>query len=466
LKIIESDNLGGSPPSGDRVTAYCPHCSTPVGQGVVPPWPPNPFVCPTCERHIGRNRAATEPAPAHDGAAVQARAEADDGGRRRGRRGRARSFLLGRPGEGNGQGTASAPAPYTDSAANVEPDEYDDEGVFDDRDAYDDEPASATAAAARAAVGEGFGPEGPGAGDEEREPANGNGSAFRAVAVQVAASRLARPPRARVRAARKVRHAAEVIPRPTRRQRAAKATRDGAQALKRRLLALRITGIALLVFGILVISWALTTLLWKDPFTSLQTARSQKVVGAEFEKLAKEFRSGAAEQTRRERRAAIAREAARMNLGTAPGNAVGKLYIPKIDLDFTIVQGTDEASLQKGPGHYYETPLPGAKGKWTVGIAGHRTTYEAPFRNIDQLKPKNVVRIQMPYALFKYEVVRTKIVDAGETEALAVDSEVSGADGLNQVALTACHPPGSAAQRIIVYAKLNKVVPARKLGSS
>jgi sortase A len=426
MKIIESDNLGGSAPSEGGVTAYCPHCSTPVGHDVEPPWPPNPFVCPTCERHIGRNRASTEPLDG-DGAAAPAAREANGSGKSK--RGKTKTFLLGRP---DGGGAPTAPArPGADQDEDWDPAEDQTDGA------------------------------------EVTTDPNGDSSEFRAVAVQVAASRLAVPPRARIRAKRKVKAAADAIPRPmTRRQRAAKASRDAAVAVKRRLLALRVTGIALLIFGILVTAWGLTTLLWKDPFTSLQTARAQKVVGAEFDALAKDFKRKAAVETRRERRRIIAEEAARMNLNTPAGEGVGKLIIPKIDSDLTIVQSTVESSLARGPSHYTETPLPGAVGKWTIGIAGHRTTYGAPFRHLDKLKPKNAVRIQMPYGLFKYEVYRTRIVDDSDGTALTADAFVTGDNAFNQVALTACHPPGSAEQRIIVYAKLNKVVPARNLKPS
>jgi hypothetical protein len=61
-------------------------------------------------------------------------------------------------------------------------------------------------------------------------------------------------------------------------------------------------------------------------------------------------------------------------------------YFAGIDLNMVVVQGTGEGPLKKGPAHYTETPLPGTKGNWTVGIAGHRTTYQAPFRNLDKLK--------------------------------------------------------------------------------
>ena len=109
-----------------------------------------------------------------------------------------------------------------------------------------------------------------------------------------------------------------------------------------------------------------------------------------------------------------------------------------------VVEGTDTASLRKGPGHYPETPLPGDPG--TAAIAGHRTTYGAPFRDIDQLKRGDRIVLDMTDGRFIYRVTRTKIVDDSD---LSVLDEV----GYKQLILSACHPLYSAAQRVIVFAR-------------
>ena len=75
-------------------------------------------------------------------------------------------------------------------------------------------------------------------------------------------------------------------------------------------------------------------------------------------------------------------------------------------LDIVVVQGTDTASLEKGPGHYPETPFPGQGG--TVGIAGHRTTYLAPFRHIDSMEVGDPIVLKMPYANFVYRVTEDR----------------------------------------------------------
>ena len=128
-----------------------------------------------------------------------------------------------------------------------------------------------------------------------------------------------------------------------------------------------------------------------------------------------------------------------------PGDALGRIRLPAIAASFVMVQGTDGASLRKGPGHYPETALPGEPG--TVAVAGHRTTYQAPFRRLDDLDVGDEVRLEMPYGTFSYRVERTRIVPA---DALWVTRSV----GHPQVVLTACHPLYSAAQRIVVFARL------------
>jgi sortase A len=217
---------------------------------------------------------------------------------------------------------------------------------------------------------------------------------------------------------------------------------------------MRITGVSMVVIGLLILAYGTVTLVWQDPWTAWQTAQAQKRAKVQFDRIVKDFRKSARNQTKVATRDWLHRQAALFNLNTPEGSPVGRLSIPKIGIHFTIVQGTEESTLQKGPAHYVETPLPGAKGKWTVGIAGHRTTYLAPFRHIDELRPGDSVTIQMPYARFTYAVEKTRIVDATNQTVLAADSAITDRKPYNRLALTACHPPFSAAQRIIVYAKL------------
>ncbi len=115
-----------------------------------------------------------------------------------------------------------------------------------------------------------------------------------------------------------------------------------------------------------------------------------------------------------------------------------------------VVEGTDAGDLRKGPGHYPGTPLPGQRG--TVAIAGHRTTYGAPFRKIDKVRPGDEIVVVMPYGRFTYRVERTRIVPP---TAVWVTQRVS----YDRLILSACHPLYSAAKRIVVFAKLVRSTP-------
>ncbi len=129
----------------------------------------------------------------------------------------------------------------------------------------------------------------------------------------------------------------------------------------------------------------------------------------------------------------------------SPGEPVARILIPSISVDKVVVEGVDLDDLRKGPGHFTDTPLPGQKGN--AAIAGHRTTYGAPFGDLDKLKPGDEIRVSTVLGEAVYEVAGTRIVDPEEVE-------VVGDFGDNRLTLTACHPKFSAAQRIIVWAYL------------
>jgi sortase A len=115
-----------------------------------------------------------------------------------------------------------------------------------------------------------------------------------------------------------------------------------------------------------------------------------------------------------------------------------------------MVQGVGTSALRKGPGHYSDTPLPGQPG--TVAVAGHRTTYLAPFRAIDRLRRGQPLVLEMPYGRFVYRVEKKRIVPPTATE-------VKRRVGYDQLVLTACHPLYSAAQRIVVFGRLERAEP-------
>lgn len=123
------------------------------------------------------------------------------------------------------------------------------------------------------------------------------------------------------------------------------------------------------------------------------------------------------------------------------GDPVARIEIPAIGVDKTVVQGVEVPELKRAPGHYPDTPLPGQAGN--VGIAGHRTTYGAPFGRIDQLEPGDEVTVTTLQGRFTYQVDGTTIVAPSEVSVL-------DARGDNRLTLTSCHPKYSARQRIVV----------------
>jgi sortase A len=129
----------------------------------------------------------------------------------------------------------------------------------------------------------------------------------------------------------------------------------------------------------------------------------------------------------------------------ADGDAVARLRIPDIDVDKIVVEGVQVSDLKRGPGHYPDSPLPGQPGN--AAIAGHRTTYGAPFNRLDELEQGDEILVTTAQGAFRYEVQRQLIVNPDQVEVL----DEFGDDRLT---LTACHPKYSARQRIVVVASL------------
>ncbi|MFV0316770.1 MAG: class E sortase [Microthrixaceae bacterium] len=138
-----------------------------------------------------------------------------------------------------------------------------------------------------------------------------------------------------------------------------------------------------------------------------------------------------------------------------PGEPVGVIEIPRIELARVMVQGTSRADLKKGPGHYIGTPMPGQPGN--VGIAGHRTTYGAPFNRIDELQVGDEIVVSTSQGRFTYKVIPAP---GSSNQAWYTvkpsQTEVLDDMGDNRLTLTACHPKYSAKQRIIVNAVLQE----------
>ena len=129
------------------------------------------------------------------------------------------------------------------------------------------------------------------------------------------------------------------------------------------------------------------------------------------------------------------------------GGAMGKIEIPDIDMSGVIVAGVRTEDLQKGVGHYPDTPLPGQQGN--AAIAGHRTTYGAPFYRVDELEVGDEIKITTLQGTFVYRVTGQSIVAPSDY------SVVANQPGKVMLTLTSCHPRYSAKQRIIVTAELD-----------
>ena len=127
------------------------------------------------------------------------------------------------------------------------------------------------------------------------------------------------------------------------------------------------------------------------------------------------------------------------------GNPVGLMRIAKIGLNKVIVQGTSASDLRQGPGHYPGTPLPGEQGN--ASIAGHRTTYGAPFYNLDKLTRGNTIVITTVQGTFTYAVTSSLIVSPNDTSV--VDNTT-----FPELTLTTCNPRFSASQRLVLHARL------------
>jgi sortase A len=213
---------------------------------------------------------------------------------------------------------------------------------------------------------------------------------------------------------------------------------------------LRFTGSVLVVTGLLLIADVAVTLLWQEPISALMAQRAQSSLRGQLKALdrAVAFDAHSVPGPSQRRLAELARREAK-HVGT--GHALGRIRLPTLHRSYVMVQGTDEGSLRKGPGHYPATPLPGEPG--TVAVAGHRTTYLAPFRTIDQLKPGDPVVLEMPYGTFTYRVETTRVV---LPTALWITHDV----GYPRIVLSACHPLYSASHRIVVFAKLTTPIEA------
>ena len=205
-------------------------------------------------------------------------------------------------------------------------------------------------------------------------------------------------------------------------------------------------GTLLLVIGVGVLAWAATVYFWKDPFTTAYTAYEQRQLASNLDEQFDSWRpnrepvSQSGEPTKRDD---VSREAKRYRLANKDGDAIARIRIPRLDLNLVVVNGTSVSDLRRGPGRHLDTYMPGEHE--LVYIAGHRTTYGAPFGDIDELQPGDAITLELPYATIVYRVTRHRIVDDNDVSVLESPHH-------EQLVLQACHPRFFASQRYLVYA--------------
>jgi sortase A len=229
---------------------------------------------------------------------------------------------------------------------------------------------------------------------------------------------------------------------------------------------LRLTGTLMIVAGVGALAWALLVWQWQDPFTAIYTHFKQRELASAYNKRFEAFRPPPAPATvslAAERRL-VAREARRYRLTSHRGEALGRMRVPRLGLNIILVDGTDHESLKRGPGRYagsvqdltgvIGTPPPDfmpGEGQ-LVYVAGHRTTYLAPFSHIDRLRKGDPVTLELPYATFEYRISVTRIVPASDLAMLKTH-------GREVLVLQACHPRFFSSQRYLAYARPVRITP-------
>jgi sortase A len=230
-----------------------------------------------------------------------------------------------------------------------------------------------------------------------------------------------------------------------------------ARAIARRLLASRPLALALIAAGALLLADATVTLVWQEPISALYARLRQDHLGGALARTERAAptpaeRSGLEELARLgEQRARIAYLAGALQRRSRDGGPVARIHIPRIGVNFVVVYGTSTSALESGPGIYRTTVFPGSGG--TTAIAGHRTTFLAPFRHIDSLRPGDSIHLDMPYGDFTYTVTGSRVVAPTDVhDAVAYV-------GYPRLVLSACTPLFSAAKRLLVFARLTNAVP-------
>jgi sortase A len=179
-------------------------------------------------------------------------------------------------------------------------------------------------------------------------------------------------------------------------------------------------GLAALASGIALLAYAGVVIFAEDPVTGYLAHGAQRTLSRELQS-----------------RPTVRRR-------VAEGHAFGRITIPHLGLHAVVVEGTRTGDLEKGPGHYRITALPGLGD--TVAIAGHRTTWGAWFRHLDSLRKGDAIVLEVPYGTVRYSVTGERVVESNDWSVLRDR-------GYHRLVLSTCDPPYSASHRLIVFAR-------------
>jgi len=207
----------------------------------------------------------------------------------------------------------------------------------------------------------------------------------------------------------------------------------------------RVLGIVLVIAGVLALADVAFTLAWQEPVSALRARGAQRELRHELRAVRLPAPAVRGVARKAPTVAAVARDVAQ---GRRDGRPLGELRIPRIGLDVVALTSARPEDLRRGPGLVAPSTVPG-RGR-TTALAGHRTTYGAPFRHVDALRRGDPIVLATPYATFRYAVATRRIVDPSDVGVLADH-------GRDRLVLTACHPLYSAARRIVVVARLTGV---------
>ena len=221
---------------------------------------------------------------------------------------------------------------------------------------------------------------------------------------------------------------------------------------------LRLAGDLLLIVGGLVLAYPF----WSAAYAQVQQSRLDTTYREQSVAFVEDITADTSSRTHDVPDEEVVRRlAVRYGNKLETGAPIGRLRIPRIDIDRLVQQGAkgrkaldpdeDRALLRNGPVHYGNTPLPGVGEPFAV--SGHRTTYGAPFFKLDKLRKGDAIYVDTPYARFRYKVARTTVVDPTDIGVLD--------DRGYALVLTTCTPPYSAAHRLNVWATLEKARPSR-----